>query len=328
MKIGLPRALVFYYYYPLWERLFTNLGAEVILSDVTSSRLVESGVKVSVPELCVPIKIFNGHILNLLSKNVDYCFVPRFISVDKNEWFCPKFLGLPEIVNYSIYQAKDKMLTFDIVCKSEDTCSVDTYKPLCEIMNVTQKQLKDALNDAKAHWINFRECCKQGYTIDEANLICDNKIVDIPSYESEITIGLLGYVYNIYDKFVSMDIIKKLRQMGVNVITFEMLEENLLNVNDKSKNVYWTFSRKLYTCAKELINTKQVDGILHVTAFGCGPDSVTGKLIELESDKAEMPFMTIRVDEHTGESHILTRLEAFVDMLKRQVLAERRSVYI
>ena len=34
MKIGLPRALVHYYYYPLWKKLFETLGAEVVVSDV------------------------------------------------------------------------------------------------------------------------------------------------------------------------------------------------------------------------------------------------------------------------------------------------------
>jgi len=28
--------------------------------------------------------------------------------------------------------------------------------------------------------------------------------------------------------------------------------------------------------------------------------------------------MLIRVDEHTGENHLLTRIEAFIDMLKRK----------
>ena len=29
-------------------------------------------------------------------------------------------------------------------------------------------------------------------------------------------------------------------------------------------------------------------------------------------------MMTLRIDEHTGESHLQTRLEAFVDMIARK----------
>ena len=38
--------------------------------------------------------------------------------------------------------------------------------------------------------------------------------------------------------------------------------------------------------------------------------------LEIDCDEKNVPFMTLRVDEHTGESHVQTRLEAFIDMLK------------
>ncbi len=55
-----------------------------------------------------------------------------------------------------------------------------------------------------------------------------------------------------------------------------------------------------------------------INSFGCGPDSFLGKLFEIESDDTKVPFMTIRVDEHTGENHLQTRIEAFVDMIRRK----------
>jgi len=38
----------------------------------------------------------------------------------------------------------------------------------------------------------------------------------------------------------------------------------------------------------------------------------------LDSDTYNKPFLTMRVDEHSGENHLQTRIEAFVDMLKRK----------
>jgi predicted nucleotide-binding protein (sugar kinase/HSP70/actin superfamily) len=41
------------------------------------------------------------------------------------------------------------------------------------------------------------------------------------------------------------------------------------------------------------------------------------KLIELEAKaRGHVPFISISVDEHTGEAGVQTRLEAFVDMIK------------
>ena len=86
---------MYYYYYPLWKCLFENLGIDVVVSDITSKDLIEEGIRATVPEICVPIKIFNGHVINLLSKNVDYVFVPRFVSIDPDEWFVQNLLVFP-----------------------------------------------------------------------------------------------------------------------------------------------------------------------------------------------------------------------------------------
>ena len=68
-----------------------------------------------------------------------------------------------------------------------------------------------------------------------------------------------------------------------------------------------------------------IDGIIHITAFGCGPDSLIGKIMELESVDYKKPFMTIRVDEHTGENHLQTRVEAFIDMIYRKKLLSEKE---
>jgi predicted nucleotide-binding protein (sugar kinase/HSP70/actin superfamily) len=59
-----------------------------------------------------------------------------------------------------------------------------------------------------------------------------------------------------------------------------------------------------------------VDGIIHITAFACGPDSIVDKYLEIEAKKRKIPYMSVTIDEHTGEAGMRTRLEAFLDMLE------------
>lgn len=330
MKIGLPRALLYHYYYPFWKRMFEELNIDVVISDITSKLMVQKGIKVTVPEICLPIKIFNAHVINLLEKNVDYIFIPRFVSIAKDEWLCPKYLGLPELVKYTIPKADKKILTLDIDSKREDTGSLKNYQPLCDPLGISKGKLKTAIMKAAEEWARFRQLCMKGYTFDEAEKIFYHHADEAAlhsQYKSEVTLGVLGYVYNIYDPFVSMDIVKKLRQMDVNVITFDMmnLSDGCSRQKKSVKNLYWTFTNKVYETATNLINDSKVDGLIHVTAFGCGPDSILGKYVELDSEKFQKPFMTLRVDEHTGESHLQTRIEAFVDMIKRKKFLARRS---
>lgn len=56
-----------------------------------------------------------------------------------------------------------------------------------------------------------------------------------------------------------------------------------------------------------------------VVAFGCGPDSLVRELIERDLVKPiDFPEITITIDEHSSELGLITRLEAFVDMLVRR----------
>ena len=87
----------------------------------------------------------------------------------------------------------------------------------------------------------------------------------------------------ILHKFRHFDI---LQENNVHVTTFDMFSENeLRNVTgNMSKVLFWTFSNYLLEAGLHLFNSDQVDGIIHLTAFGCGRTPL-GKLFELESEK-------------------------------------------
>ncbi len=96
-KTGIPRALFYYRYYPLWNTFFSELGAEIIVSGPTTRDVIVTGVKHCVDEACLPVKVFHGHVKDIKDR-VDSLFIPRFISVSKNEFICPKFGGIPDMI--------------------------------------------------------------------------------------------------------------------------------------------------------------------------------------------------------------------------------------
>ena len=312
---------MYQYYYPLWRSLFENLGCEVVISDKSTKSLVQKGIAVTVPEICLPIKIFDGHVINLIEKNVDYIFCPRFVHIEKGYWFCPKYMGLPELVSKMIPESK--FVVAEIDCQRNDTADLKCYMPIAEKLGIPRHKMKKALKSAAEDFEKFRSYCRMGLTLDEAATVLYDKIPPekFKTEKHKTTIGLLGYIYNVYDPFISMDIIKKLRDLDVNVITFDMLtDEELLKYRDtNTKPIFWTYPDRLYQAAHTMIADKHVDGLIHITAFGCGPDSIVGKEIEHDFADSGVPFMTLRIDEHTGESHLQTRIEAFTDMIKRKI---------
>ena len=63
---------------------------------------------------------------------------------------------------------------------------------------------------------------------------------------------------------------------------------------------------------------EKIDGIITLTAFGCGPDSLMIEDIRRKAKQFSKPILNLTIDEHTGEAGFITRIEAFIDLIKRR----------
>ena len=307
MKVGIPRALSYYAYYPFFVTFFKKLGIEVVVSDETTKEIMDMGVEDAITDACVPIKLMHGHVRNLMDR-VDYVFVPRLVSTNREATYCPKFLGLPDMLVCCIPKFKNML-----------EVRIDLKKSKLELFKICMKlamKFKKGFFRAYSAYLNAKFSLKN-YThqflqggIPPLDIVAQKK--------SNISLAVLGYPYILYDPYLSLDLIKKLINMGVYVVTPEMIpkQEKQKQVGKLKKNLFWTFSNEVIRAAYSLFESHSVDGIIHVTAFGCGPDFIVDKMMEIDAKKYNMPFLTVTIDEHTGQEGLNTRLEAFVDMLK------------
>jgi len=60
------------------------------------------------------------------------------------------------------------------------------------------------------------------------------------------------------------------------------------------------------------------DGVIQIAPLTCMPEIVAQSILPRVSREEQIPVMTLYVDEQTGEAGQVTRLEAFVDMLRRK----------
>ncbi|PUU89587.1 MAG: hypothetical protein CI947_1655 [Halanaerobium sp.] len=338
-KIGIPRALLFYYYFPFWLKLFSELKIEPVISDSTSRDLLDGGVKKSLSEICVPIKVMIGHVLNLDQKEVDYIFLPRFRTIREDIVLCPKFLGLPDMIRHSLPSLEAEVIADVIEAKSDDISQFSNHKNLAEKLEISKTEMQSALKKAAEFWQRYRNLLYQGYLVDDFLGVEKIEVLEkliskfensskLPQSQKEelnsstteevVDIALIGYVYNVYDQYINMDIINKLKEMGVRVHTFSMVSEDIIEkeLAELRKPMFWEFTNKLYGAAEHYFKKQEIDGVIHLTAFGCGPDSMLGQILEIDAKDYDKAFMTLRIDEQTGESHIITRIEAFIDLLR------------
>jgi predicted nucleotide-binding protein (sugar kinase/HSP70/actin superfamily) len=295
VKIGIPKGLLYNNFHPFFITFFSELGAEIITSDDTNKDILNKGVKYCIDEACLPIKIFHGHVSSIKDK-CDIMLIPRIMQLHKREYICPKFCGLPEMVLNSI-QDMPRTITEPIYAVSE--------KELYKWALTSGKMLTDDKNKIYKSFIRALE-------------VQNNHVTGINDTDYEITIALSGHPYNIYDNYINMNIVKKLNSLGIGVITEEFIDEKIKNDEVKKlfKKPFWTFTRNNYGFLVSSSKSNLINGIIYISSFNCGIDSVTVELIKYEI--GDFPFLLLKVDEQTGEAGLNTRIEAFADLLERR----------
>jgi len=313
IKVGIPQSLLYYEYYVLWKDFLENVGAEVIVSGNTTKDILNLGIKSAISEVCLPVKLFYGHALYLKDK-VDYLFVPRMICVEKGAYFCPKFIGLPDMLKSSIPSLPPMI---------EPT--IDIRKAKTNFKNSFYKVGKLITNDSQKIYQAFYKA-QNAFQMYINNNLLDDKILSKRlndaknSIESHINIALIGHSYLVNDSFVNLNLFLKLKKKKIHTLTAEMVSKKEIKKQLRKlyKPIFWTLSKKTLGSAFYFFK-KKIDGIIHLTTFECGEDSLVGEIMHQEcKNNPTVAYTEFVFDEHTGEAGIDTRAEAFIDMIVRR----------
>jgi predicted nucleotide-binding protein (sugar kinase/HSP70/actin superfamily) len=294
---------MYYDYLPLWIRYFENLGADIIISSKTNKEIINDGVKYAVDEACLPVKLFFGHVAQLRGQ-CDYIFLPRLMSVKEGEHHCPQFGGLPELIRYSIKDLPP-LIDKEINCNKNDLI-VSAYE-IGWVLTHNKRKLKRAFEKASMEYmmeIAEKQIRNQRKGWQNGLKTGDNK-----------KILVLGHAYNLYDEFVNMDLLKKLKKWKVDCMLPETVSDYYISKYTQEDMICWTQYKTLAGSAKYLLKQRAVQGVIYISSFGCGLDSVIINTIERVARTEGIPFLLLTIDEHTADAGINTRVEAFVDMI-------------
>jgi len=313
MKIGIPRALIYWKRPYFWENFFENLGFEVLLSPNTNKEIVEIGVKISDPETCFSNKVYFGH-LKWLEGKCDLIFVPR-LKTKGNFEYCPKFFGLPDLAKILV---KTKILTetFDEKKKKFEESLVKLGKKLRK----DKKEVEIAFQKALLKEKEIKER-QEKETLEKLNSNL-KKIV------------LISHPYNLYDEYVNLrikDRLEKLRIVPIFIEEIPTLQPTTNNLQleiksaktkklsvvscELSVSFHWEFAKEIMEKINEVLKYK-INGAIEISSFACGCDAVLKEFVEKKFKENKIPFLYLIIDEHTGEAGFQTRLEAFVDTIE------------
>ncbi len=319
VRVGIPRALLYYQYYPAWKTFFERLGAEVVISPLTNKSILNFGVSRAVADTCLPVKIFFGHVMSMIGK-CDYIFAPAVTNLGNKAYNCSKIIGLPDMTRALIPECPT-ILGPEI---NLDKGRYHFYRNIYDLgryFTGNPFKIKKAVEEAWRSNLAYQsKMSDEGLMPVEAiERMCHGKQEPDfdPAPSLSLTIAVIGHPYVIGDDYVSHRLIHRLESMGVKVLVPEMVPEGMLY--DAAKRLvgtpHWSFETDIIG-AGEYYMEERIDGVIDLSVFGCGPDSMMVNFVQHRAKELKVPFLHLSVDEHASDGGLLTRLEAFLDMIE------------
>lgn len=293
MKIGIPKAL-YYYYIEDYIRFLRKLGIEIVSFD-TDKEIIKMGSDIANDEMCLSMKIFLGHICKL-KPVCDYILIPNLNNYGLRNQMCANFTALYNLVD-NLFDVK--ILTFDINYEKNKN-SVESFYKLGQELGFTKKHIKKIYKETM---VEYNSNLKMEILNNENKLISKNK-----------KILLVSHSYNVYDKYVGEPIVKYLKNLNCEIIYSDCFDKNITNDLSKflSKDLYFKNAKE--NIGSIVLCKEKIDGILFLTTFPCGIDSLVTELVLRKIDK---PYLNLVVDDLDSMSGIETRLESFVDIIEQ-----------
>jgi predicted nucleotide-binding protein (sugar kinase/HSP70/actin superfamily) len=291
-KIGIPRAFFYYIYPGLWETFFREIGIEPVVSGPSSRKTLELAAFITEAEHCLPNKLFDGHLAEIVDK-VDMVFVPRLLSSLKGHISCPKLSTLPDAALAEVARERD-VLCVDIN---------ENVRPLSKTLLELGRKLSIGKRTVRSAIENAMRAMKDR----EAELDQRNK-----AKKKGKRFLIVGHPYTMHDAFFSESILRKLESLNVNI---ELM--SFANNDVPESFIRWCTSNKMYH-KLTTISKGEYAGVIQISSFNCGCDSMMIEIFRNILKEKSIPYMVIILDEHTAQAGTDTRLEAFVDSLEWQ----------
>ena len=175
-------------------------------------------------------------------------------------------------------------------------------------------------------------------------IIKDFKQIPINKDKKVPIVYLIGEFFVLLDPYTNQNIEKELGDMGVEVqrqIMFgdwleHVLKPSLFYRKESHRERSVRYAKKYMKraiggeCIETIGDTVYaakhgVDGIIHISPFSCMPEIVAQNILPKVSKEEDIPVMSLVLDEQTGKAGYITRIEAFIDLVKRNKLRKNNK---
>ncbi len=161
--------------------------------------------------------------------------------------------------------------------------------------------------------------------------------VEYDAKKEVLNVDITGEIYLVCDKFSNQDIVKELGKMGVetrkSLTVSGFLKDAIIPKIFRKGETHLQRANRLaqpylmrdiggdaLECVSDVAyaNERGIDGIIHISPFTCMPEIMSQNIFPAMRENCDIPILPLIMDEQTGKAGYLTRLEAFVDLMRRR----------
>jgi len=311
--IGIPRILAVYEHYPFFYSFFRRLGFKVVLSDNTNKNMYYRGLRtIAADNLCLPAKVANGHIFNLMDKGVDRIFIPSIVfermetDDSKNSYNCPIVTGYGEVLKRTI--------------KTE--VPIDSFPMSFQYMSGFKANIAGYLQEFGVNKRDISRAVDFALKAEEKTVNLQQElagdIIAKAKAEDKPLIIILGRPYHL-DHMVNNGIMDLVYELGAYAISEnaipDLYKENLDGVLPLTQ---WSYHNRLYLAAKWIIKQDydKIAGI-QLNSFGCGPDAVVTDEVKTIIESGGKIYASIKIDEMSNLGAAKIRIRSVLEALNQ-----------
>ena len=357
MRIGMPHMGNLYIPF---KALFQRLDVDYVIPPVNNQHTLSLGVKYSPEGLCIPFKLTLGNLIESVELGADsllmvggagicrlgyYAKTQEEIIRDLGYDFEMIQVGVSERKLFGLLKTIKRLSNYAPWTKiiSAFRFGLAKLSALDRIERVVQKvraveRIKGTANHLFTQAVKAIDQADDYDTLKKVQVDYINQLnhVEKDSQYKPLIVGITGEFYVLLEPFSSFDVESELGKLGVEVRRTIFISEwtkfslflNPLGMNEKArihKAALPYLKRDIggdgwESVGEKVLHAKEYDGIVHLAPFTCTPEIVAQNI--MPSTKENIPVLTILCDEQTAKAGMLTRLEAFVELLKRKKRAQ------
>ena len=318
--VGMQRSLYTLHTGVMWAHFFDRLGYRLVLTPPTNTQISSSGIESMTAETCYPVKVSHGHVKALMGKT-RFLFLPSIVTMptptdQETGFYCPLLQANQYMVRAALCPDMEAVLN-PVLHLNHDlsTLALEFTEQMGAKIGRSRRQVEEAMGAALEKQNQFtRDLLRKGQEVLEAQ------------DPSEPVVVVTGRPYNLYDERVSLRMGQNLAKIGVAAMPMDFMDVSSVDLSD-FPNMYWGLGAQVLRVAKAIRSRSNFFG-LHLTNFSCGADSFIEHFYKYIMQ--EKPYLILELDEHSAVAGVMTRLEAFRNVIENtmQKLGNDSSVYL